>query len=218
MRYRSMLPDGFQTWDPLSRAQYTEMNLFLSNYLLSSQGDRMAMAHSVEGRFPFLDYRVVEFACRVPPRYRMNGLKEKFLLRRAAADLIPDELAQRPKQPYRAPISRSFLSSDSPDYVGDLLSEQSVREAGYFDPIKVTRLVQKGEIKKASSSANGKIWPWWGFFRRSLSIISSSKTFGAFLKRYPKILPFILKNELFNHRDLPEIAFDLLITYLPTGT
>ena len=148
MRYRSMLPDGFQSWDPLSRAQYTEMTLFLSNYLLSSQGDRMAMAHAVEGRYPFLDYRVVEFACRVPPRYRMNGLKEKFLLRRAAADLIPAELAQRPKQPYRAPISRSFLSSDSPDYVGDLLSEQSVREAGYFDPLKVTRLVQKGRNQK----------------------------------------------------------------------
>jgi asparagine synthase (glutamine-hydrolysing) len=148
MRYAALLPPDFTSWDPLSRAQFTEMELFLSNYLLSSQGDRMAMAHSVEGRFPFLDYRVVEFACRVPPRFRMNGLKEKFLLRRAAAGLIPDELAQRPKQPYRAPISRCFLGKDSPEYATELLSEQSIRETGYFDPIKVHRLVQKGENQK----------------------------------------------------------------------
>ena len=108
----------------------------------------MAMAHSVEGRFPFLDYRVVEFACRVPPRYRMNGLKDKFLLRQAAADLIPKELAQRPKQPYRAPISRCFLGKDAPEYVKGLLSEKKIREAGYFDPVKVNRLVQKGDNQK----------------------------------------------------------------------
>jgi len=67
------------TWDPLSRAQYTEITIFLSNYLLSSQGDRVAMAHAVEGRFPFLDYRVVEFACRLPPNCRLQGLQEKFI-------------------------------------------------------------------------------------------------------------------------------------------
>jgi asparagine synthase (glutamine-hydrolysing) len=142
-RFVAGLPSDFMAWDPLSRAQYTEISIFLSNYLLSSQGDRMAMAHAVEGRFPFLDYRVVEFACRIPARYRMLGLKDKFILRRAAADLIPPELAQRPKRPYRAPISRCFLGAPPQDYVQDLLSERAIKEAGYFDSRRVNGLVEK---------------------------------------------------------------------------
>ena len=142
-RFISTLPADFMRWDPLSRAQYTEISIFLSNYLLSSQGDRMGMGHSVEGRFPYLDHRVVEFACRVPPKYRLNGLKEKFILRESAKDLIPPELAQRPKQPYRAPISRCFLGDDSPDYVEELLSERAIRETGYFHPSRVAMLLQK---------------------------------------------------------------------------
>ena len=142
-RYVSVLPPEFMKWDPLSRAQYTEITIFLSNYLLSSQGDRVAMGHSVEGRFPFLDYRVVEFATRVPPRYLLNGLKDKFILRKAAVDCIPLELAHRPKRPYRAPISRCFLGKGSHDYVEELLSESAIRQAGYFTPERVTKLLQK---------------------------------------------------------------------------
>jgi asparagine synthase (glutamine-hydrolysing) len=142
-RFMATLPQDFMSWNPLSRAQYTEITIFLSNYLLSSQGDRMAMAHAVEGRFPFLDYRVVEFACRVPPRYRMLGLKEKFILRKAAGELIPPELAERPKQPYRAPISRCFLGNPANEYVTDLLSERGIREAGYFDSKRVDTLLAK---------------------------------------------------------------------------
>jgi len=144
-RFISSLPDDFMRWDPLSRAQYTEMTIFLSNYLLSSQGDRMAMGHSVEGRFPFLDHRVVEFASRVPTSYRLNGLEEKFILKQAARDLIPMELCQRPKQPYRAPISRCFLCDDPPDFVGELLSEEAIQRAGYFHSKKVERLLAKCE-------------------------------------------------------------------------
>ncbi len=131
------------TWRPLDRAQYTEINIFLANYLLSSQGDRMAMANSVEGRYPFLDHRVVEFAFKVPPQYRMNGLTEKYILKQAARHIIPDELIDRPKQPYRAPISRCFFGDKPLDYVEDLLSEEVVRQKGYFDPAKVNRLVAK---------------------------------------------------------------------------
>lgn len=142
-RFISSLPEDFMRWDPLSRAQYTEMTIFLSNYLLSSQGDRMAMGHSVEGRFPFLDHRVVEFAIRIPPMYRLNGLEEKFILKQVARDLIPSEICQRPKQPYRAPVSQCFLCEDPPDFVGELLSEGAVQSAGYFHPKKVARLVAK---------------------------------------------------------------------------
>ena len=142
-RFVSSLPQSFMSWNPLSRAQYTEATIFLSNYLLSSQGDRMAMAHSVEGRFPFLDYRVIEFAARVPPFYRLRGLRDKFILRQAAADVIPAELANRPKHPYRAPISRCFFGDSRHEYVENLLSVESLREKGYFHPGKVGKLVDK---------------------------------------------------------------------------
>jgi len=147
-RFNLTLPSDFMDWDPLSRAQYTEIRIFLSNYLLSSQGDRMAMAHSVEARFPFLDYRVVEFASKVPPRLRMNGLRDKYILRKAAAHLLPPEVARRPKQPYRAPISGCFLGQTPLEYVEELLSEETLRKSGYFDPGRVAGLVHKCRKKE----------------------------------------------------------------------
>ena len=137
-------------WDLLTRAQYTESRLFLSNYLLSSQGDRMAMANSIEGRFPFLDYRVIEAAARIPSRLRMRGLTEKYILKKAARGLIPDPLIDRPKQPYRAPISRCFFGETQPDYVADLLSDQKLKAFGYFDEKRVARLVAKCSQGKGS--------------------------------------------------------------------
>jgi len=142
-RFLDTLPTDFMKWNPLSRAQYTEMSIFLSNYLLSSQGDRVAMAHAVEGRFPFLDHRVVEFACRVPPRFRLRGLNEKFILRKAASRVIPAGIANRPKRPYRAPISRCFLGNPANDYVEELLSDSALLQSGYFLPAKVAKLVEK---------------------------------------------------------------------------
>jgi len=142
-RYIATLPPDFMEWDPLSRAQHTEMKIFLSNYLLCSQGDRMAMAHAVEGRFPFLDHRVMEFAFRVPPSYRLNGLKEKYILKQVAQDFLPHEIIERPKQPYRAPISQCFLGNSPHEYVEELLSESSIRKAGYFDPGRVRKLIEK---------------------------------------------------------------------------
>jgi asparagine synthase (glutamine-hydrolysing) len=139
------LPDNFMAWRPLTRAQYIEIKLFLSNYLLSTQGDRMAMANSVEGRYPFLDYRVIEAAFQLPTRYRLNGLTEKFILKKIARGVIPDLVIDRPKQPYRAPISSSFFCADPPDYVGEMLSDSAVQDAGYFDPQRVSRLVQKAQ-------------------------------------------------------------------------
>jgi asparagine synthase (glutamine-hydrolysing) len=143
-RYVKMLPAEFDSWSPLSKAQYTEINIFLSNYLLSSQGDRMAMAHSVEGRYPFLDHRVIEFASRLPTRFKLNGLNEKFILKKAAGGLIPQELIDRPKQPYRAPVSQCFLGNDGPGYVDELLSEDALNRTGFFNPKRVLKLVEKG--------------------------------------------------------------------------
>ncbi len=147
-RHEKTLPNDFMAWDPLSRAQYIENKIFLSNYLLSSQGDRMTMANSIEGRYPFLDHRVIEFAATLPPHIRMNGMTEKYILKKAAHGHIPAELINRPKQPYRAPISQAFLGKTHHEYVHELLSEKIIKEYGYFDSRKVNRLLKKCRQQK----------------------------------------------------------------------
>jgi asparagine synthase (glutamine-hydrolysing) len=138
------LPAGFMRWSPLARAQYLEITIFLTEYLLSSQGDRVAMAHSVEGRFPFLDHRVVEFCNRLPAHYKLRGLDEKHLLKRAVRDLLPGTIADRPKRPYRAPIHRSFFPAGQPlAWVREALSPAQLRAAGCFDPQAVGGLLNK---------------------------------------------------------------------------
>ena len=139
------VPDEFAHWDSLSRAQYLESSIFLPQYLLSSQGDRMTMAHSVEGRFPFLDHRVVEFCNRLPPSLKLYGLTEKYLLRKLAREWLPESIWQRPKQPYRAPIHRSFFHESRPDYVRDLLSPDKIKAVGLFEATAVSQLVRKVE-------------------------------------------------------------------------
>jgi asparagine synthase (glutamine-hydrolysing) len=136
-------PPEFYQWEPLAKAQYLEITIFLSMYLLSSQGDRMGMAHSVEGRFPFLDYRVIEFSNELPPRLKLNGLAEKYILKKLAQKWLPEEIWRREKQPYRAPIHRSFFNEETPDYVDTLLSRQSLNEAGLFNSESVKQMVEK---------------------------------------------------------------------------
>ncbi len=143
------LPAAFKHWQPLQRAQYLEITFFLSQYLLSSQGDRVAMANSVEGRFPFLDTRLVEWGNRLPDKLKLRGLEEKFLLRQVGKDWLPAEIWQRTKRPYRAPIHRSFFHQHQPAYVSEQLSEDSIRKSGLFQPLAVRQLVDKVSNGKA---------------------------------------------------------------------
>lgn len=151
--FAHQLPEQFSGWPSFCQAQYLESINLMPGYILSSQGDRMAMGNSIEGRFPFLDYRVVEFAARVPVRYKMNGLNEKFLLKHAMRDLIPDAIRKRPKQPYRAPDAHSFIDSEQQqarfEYVDRLLSPEKLQETGLFHPTAVQRLVRKMEQGRA---------------------------------------------------------------------
>lgn len=137
------LPPEFSSWASLNQAQYLEISIFLSQYLLSSQGDRVAMANSVEGRFPFLDYRVVEFCNRLPTDLKLRGLTEKFLLKKLAQRWLPDEIWQRPKRPYRAPIHRSFISPSAREYVDEILSPEALHKTGFFKPAAVQQLLNK---------------------------------------------------------------------------
>ena len=142
------LPEAFLSWDLVSRAQYLETRTLLSGYLLSSQGDRVLMAHSVEGRFPFLDTEVVSFCNALPSTYKLRVLDEKHVLKRAVADLVPAEILDRPKQPYRAPDAPSFLGDGAPDYVNDVLSVARIAEAGVFDAAAVSSLLAKSRAAK----------------------------------------------------------------------
>lgn len=147
---RGQLPSDFGNWHSLSQAQFLEAGYLLPGYILSSQGDRMGMAHAVEGRFPFLDHRLVEFANSLPPRLKLRGLVEKYILRKAMERHLPPAIAHRPKQPYRAPDAESFFGADAPDYVCDLLSEHAVKRAGLFDAPAVAKLVDKCRAGKAT--------------------------------------------------------------------
>lgn len=140
---RASLPDEFACWHPLSQAQYLETAHLLPAYLLSSQGDRVAMAHAVEGRFPFLDHRLVEFAARIPPKLRLKGLREKHILREAVKSLLPAGIANRTKQPYRAPDSQSFVGAGAPVYVDECLAASAVTAASWFEPRAVQKLLAK---------------------------------------------------------------------------
>jgi asparagine synthase (glutamine-hydrolysing) len=144
----SLLPPNFASWGPLERAQFLEITTFLSPYLLSSQGDRMGMAHSVEGRFPFLDHRLVEFCCRLPARRKLRVLEEKYLLRRLSRRWLPEQVSRRRKRPYRAPIHRCFFNSTPPDYVRELLAPSALAKSGLFKPESIRQLVARLEAGK----------------------------------------------------------------------
>ena len=147
--YRSLdvfgtdLPEGFARWHHLVRAQYIEVKSLLSGYLLSSQGDRVAAANSIETRFPFLDHRVVEFAAKIPPKHKIFGLKEKYVLKKAMMNELPAEIIERVKQPYMAPDSNSFFQDDSPAYVAEMLSDNVIKRSGVFIPGYVAKLNAK---------------------------------------------------------------------------
>jgi asparagine synthase (glutamine-hydrolysing) len=142
--FAACLPSTFTRWHPQHQAQYLETSHLLPGYILSSQGDRMAMAHGVETRFPFLDHRLIECAARIAPGLKLRGLREKHILREAVAGLLPAEIEGRPKQPYRAPDGAAFRGQAAA-YVDDLLSPASVGAAGLFNPVAAARLLAKSQ-------------------------------------------------------------------------
>ncbi len=139
------LPDDFHRWHALNQAQYLETRLLLSGYLLSSQGERMTMAHAVEGRYPFLDHRVAATAARVAPRLHLRGLREKYILKKTFAPHLPTEITGRTKRPYGAPNREALFAGKR--LLGTLegfLSPEAISERGIFDPARVASLLEKG--------------------------------------------------------------------------
>ncbi|MBT6601154.1 MAG: asparagine synthase (glutamine-hydrolyzing) [Nitrospina sp.] len=145
----AILPPSYIKSDDIDRAQWIESQSLLSNYLLSSQGDRMSMAHGVESRVPFLDHRFIEFCSRLPRKLKLRGLKDKFILRKTFAKKLPNEIINRPKVAYQAPDLKSFfVDGKAPEYVYDMLSPKRIRENGFFSETRVEQLLKKAESFK----------------------------------------------------------------------
>ncbi|HMH26026.1 MAG TPA: asparagine synthase C-terminal domain-containing protein, partial [Gemmatimonadaceae bacterium] len=140
---RASLPTRFFAWAPLNQAAYLEMTTRLSPYLLSSQGDRMNMAHGVEARYPFLDHKLFEFAAALPTGSRLRGLHGKQVLRRWASHILPRQIDSGRKPFYRAPDAQSFFLPTSPAWVGDHLTAEALRRVGIFSPVAVAGLIRR---------------------------------------------------------------------------
>ncbi len=181
------LPENFDSWNQLSKSQWLETTVFMSGYLLSSQGDRMGMANSVEGRFPFLDYRVIEFCSSLPADYKLRGLNEKYLLKRLLKNKIPEKILNRQKQPYRAPIKNVFISDHASEYVQTMLSESYFRKAAIFNYDSVKALISKIEKTGVSSEVDNMVLS---------AIISTHLLYYQFIENH---------NEEFKPRDLSNL-------------
>jgi asparagine synthase (glutamine-hydrolysing) len=125
--------------DPLTRMLYTDLKTWLVDDLLI-KADKMTMANSVELRVPFLDYRVVEFAARVPSAMKLRGRTVKWILKQAMASRLPNEILERPKVGFPTPLALMFRA-DLSEYLHDVLLSDTARQRGYFDIRSVERLI-----------------------------------------------------------------------------
>lgn len=141
---RKWLPENYSEFSLLQKNQFLEMRTLLSGYLLSSQGDRMSMAHSVEGRYPFLDHRLVDMLFFMKDDYKLKGFSQKYLLKESYRNQIPSSILNRPKRPYMSPDLRSFIVNGKPtDNTAFFLSEELIRDYGIFNYKWINRFLQK---------------------------------------------------------------------------
>jgi asparagine synthase (glutamine-hydrolysing) len=124
---------------PVHQRSYLDFKLRLSDHLISDHGDRMTLANSVEGRYPFLDIDLVEFSTRIPPELKLHNYIEKYILRRVAEDLLPPEIVKREKFGFHAPGSPYLLQQGS-EWINDMMSHERIKRQGYFNPDVIDRL------------------------------------------------------------------------------
>lgn len=139
-------------WHPLHRSLYADYECVLAGHLLADKGDRVAMASSVEPRFPFLDEEVVDLAASLHPSLKLRGGRDKWVLRQLAARLLPPDIAWRRKHMFRAePV---IHAPGRPAWVDELLSENSLRATALFDPAAVARVVARRDSDPVSPRAS----------------------------------------------------------------
>ncbi len=126
--------------DAIGRRSYVDYKLRLVDHLISDHGDRMAMANSVEIRYPFLDKNLIELATTIPSDYKLNDFTEKYILKKLAAENnVPTEIINREKFGFVAPGS-PFLLRNNIEYIEDILSYETIKRQGVFDPDHIERL------------------------------------------------------------------------------
>lgn len=152
---RAELPEGFTGWDRLDRATWLEVTTLLEPYLLSAQGDRVAMAHGVEGRYPFLDHRVYDHSVALPAERKLTYEHDKIALRRLAEELLPDQIVSRGKQPYRAPEVAPFFGPDAPGWVEEALSPAAIESVGVWDSARAEGLLRRCRAGRATGVREG---------------------------------------------------------------
>lgn len=152
----SSLPQAYGNWTPLQQAQYLEVTTLFSNYLLSSQGDRVSMAASVECRYPFLDHEVAELAQSMPDNLKIKGLNEKYLVKKLAEKYLPHSIIKRKKFPYRAPIDIAELIKD--EYVRHITGSPALKELGVFNPDVVDRFLSSVLRKKIPTERDAMLF------------------------------------------------------------
>jgi len=198
------LPSVFADWTALAQDQYLEVRTLLSGYLLSAQGDRMLMAHSVEGRFPFLDRHVAALADSLPASYKLRVLDEKHVLKRAAADIVPPEILARKKQPYRAPDALSFAGPEAAAWLDDIAGPRAVADAGVFSVPAASQVIGKCRARAAagqfSNSDNMAV----------VGLLSTQLIYDQFIRRRPTGGPPVPLRTSFDYAagDQPVLAHD----------
>ena len=156
-------------------ALYLGGRVHLPGLLLNAKGDRVAMHSSVETRYPFLDEDVFAFLAQLHPRWKLRGLRDKYLLRLLAERWLPKSIAWRRKAMFRAPFD-SFHGDRAPPFVDQLLSAESLRKTGYFDAAAVRTLAAgvPGAAAGVAAAHRRSRWAWSACWRRSCGTTRSS--------------------------------------------
>jgi asparagine synthase (glutamine-hydrolysing) len=152
----AILPPAYTDWTPVQKAQYLEVITLFSNYLLSSQGDRVSMGAGVECRYPFLDYEVYDLAAALPDSLKIRGLREKFIVKKLAQKYLPDRITKRKKYPYRAPINIPALMKD--DYIRYITSDGCVKKFKVFEPAALEKFLQSLTSKEKPNERDGMLY------------------------------------------------------------
>jgi asparagine synthase (glutamine-hydrolysing) len=145
--------ERLKRWHPLNQSLYVGYKMLLPGLLLSGKGDRAMRTASTEGRYPFLDEQVVDYCAQLAPEYKLRGFTDKWLLRRVAANVAPNQILGRRKEMFRATMSPAFLQRQRPAWVDQLLSPESIRATGLFNPDGIHRARQMQQSRSRYSLA-----------------------------------------------------------------
>jgi len=126
--------------DPLNQALYLWARIHLPNFILTFLSDRMEMAHSIEGRVPFLDHKVAEYAARIPIHMKVNGMREKHVLREATRDVLIEPVYDRQKHPFTTPPVKVGGDDAMRELFGDVFESSLLDDQPIFEPTAVREL------------------------------------------------------------------------------